>query len=443
VPGKVARWVGNIALATAPLLWSARAEAQSMAPYTADQFSPPAAQAAIASRSLAVDISQAVRLGVVASGTDELAQRLRALLTVTQAMSATDRAALLRAADHALGSTEQMERVALIALAPELRALTPAERGRLLEAVERAAAAPMVEGQLHPLVAIGELLEAGPGRLQSRDRGGVSALDHFLRLTQAPLHPRLGHLPQMRGQLLWEVARGLSRPDRLNQGGYESCVPASIEHALSRLQPAEYARLTVELATSGRARTASGAALALPDTVAELGSGLVDLAEAQGGRTLTSALLQSAFFEYANGRASYDPLKDQSRRRVGLWSVRWTGLTVGQTRRLLGAVFGEPYQARRGPEFAAAFAAHARGEAPGLPGFLALERGGFSHLVVLREVREGRLYFRDANGASQLLGARREEGEERLFSIELGADPRLAVTLFEPAQAAAPVARGR
>jgi hypothetical protein len=150
-----------------------------------------------------------------------------------------------------------------------------------------------------------ELLTAqtkeGPALL-SRDRSeqGATLLDHLHTLAtyNADLLP--SSLRQHRHELLRSMVQETGNAlENINQGKYATCVPTVANRHLAANQPAEYARIITELATTGRTvmtRTdpATGKCQAVPEFTLEYVAWSAS-ADALKGRSISESMFQTSF----------------------------------------------------------------------------------------------------------------------------------------------------
>ncbi len=142
--------------------------------------------------------------------------------------------------------------------------------------------------------------------ITSRGLGNTGPLlDQLERISTAPsldarLTDRTGAAADKKlvaEQLLEQV----SDPNNyIHQSTRSTCTCTSISHRLAMRNPAEYARITTDLAMTGQSKLANGDTISVPDTGAWQGSGAV-----QDTRTHTERLIQSSLMNYARPGKTY------------------------------------------------------------------------------------------------------------------------------------------
>ena len=145
---------------------------------------------------------------------------------------------------------------------------------------------------------IGQLLQQG--KLSERDAFGKDVMDHLEAFNQASLNGDVQKLAN-KGQIARDLVRALANPASLGQGkNTANCAEATLESTLAYSQPADYARIAVELATTGTASIPGPPQGPHPDKVE------LNLMGDAAGRSPLSFMMQRSF------KASVDE-------RSGIW----------------------------------------------------------------------------------------------------------------------------
>ena len=189
---------------------------------------------------------------------------------------------------------------------------------------------------------IANLLDAeGKRALQRLERSG--RLDGSLRrpdqstllaqlslLTRTPLATGLD-----RHRLMNDLIRQLADPGLIHQGNRGTCTVTTLEYRLALVDPAEYARLIVGLASpEGKVRMASGKQLERVED---------SLTMDDSGRSDVSRLFEAALMDMGNGIADYRNRPD--RHGLGKWTPFPTGLMSFQVARTATALTGRRHEA--------------------------------------------------------------------------------------------------
>ncbi len=281
--------------------------------------------------------------------------------------------------------------------AEALLRLSPADRAAYQEVMQALETDPMAQLSLQRLLLTGAL----PGGEDEAGEGTL--LDHLGALASgdAPLAEGLD-----REALLAHLVTELATPAAINQGPRNTCGPTVVLMELAMTNPAEYARLTLGLASpEGVVSTQSGLELRRePGTERSDGT----------GRSLTQRLLAPALMEATKDEA-YDNATDAG----------W-GATAAQLDTLREAVLGSPRVAHQAGALASDPALRKRevdmiagavkeGDVP-VAVLITLEPAEGLHWVLItgREVRDGTEYFRVMNpwGQEELIS--RAELERRI-----------------------------
>lgn len=141
-------------------------------------------------------------------------------------------------------------------------------------------------------------------RVQYKDATGHTLIDNLWGLVDKPLKHKIKN-----ADLLREIIRDVGRPSTIAQAEHNTCTATSIQAAMARSAPGEYARII--------------AGLAAGDGVVVARNGKLKLSSADfipfKDRTVTGNLFQPAVMEAEarNNDAHYDNKTDTSRDRAG------------------------------------------------------------------------------------------------------------------------------
>ena len=146
-------------------------------------------------------------------------------------------------------------------------------------------------------------------RVQYKDATGHTLVDNLWALVDKPLKHKIKN-----AELLTEIIRDVGRPSTIAQAEHNTCTATSIQSALARSAPGEYARIL--------------AGLAAGDGVVTARNGKLKLSSADyipfKDRTVTGNLFQPAVMEAEaqNNDGHYDNKTDTSRNKAG---EKWQG----------------------------------------------------------------------------------------------------------------------
>jgi hypothetical protein len=213
-----------------------------------------------------------------------------------------------------------------------------------------------------------------------------------------------------RRELLRTLRKEIEDPSRIFQGKRFSCGAASVAIILSRNNPEEYVRLI-----SGLASPEGKVVLQNGDTIERQKNTIFDDGSK---RTCTSRLLHTAFMQYADGALDYDNLTEMHR---GSLTGFLPGLVEAEVKRLAEGVLGGTWEIigagadtlGRDVDFFGGLhnvGARLKNTGTNADAFAAMLEGGDcialinnrkhicpfgTHFVVIRGVRDGRVYFDD------------------------------------------------
>lgn len=168
---------------------------------------------------------------------------------------------------------------------------------------------------------------AALSRLLTEGRLSEDLLESLLTLDAQPLAPGIDGKA-----LLADALEEIEDPATINQQKQNTCGATSAQIFLAKSQPTEYLRLLSGLASpEGKVLTRGGDEIERKE----------DWSAEDGGRTLSSRLLQPAFMELSNGKLTYDNTKD--------WHSRWKvpvypGVMPDDEARLMTSLTGRKYE---------------------------------------------------------------------------------------------------
>ncbi len=268
---------------------------------------------------------------------------------------------------------------------PKFAAMSDADKTKALNVFENTTPA----GRTALLKLMNKEVNGSPA-LFSRGVGGSgpTLLDQLDRLSTTPLHSGVvdpGGLPQDRTVVTEELLKELSEPSKeLNQGNRGTCPVTTMSHRLSDKNPAEYARIVTDLATTGQSKLANGDNIQVPPD---------GFAADSSGRSVSERLFQSAVMNYGTG-GSYKNWNPPGQPNT-------SGLSADQNIKVMEALFNkkmERYAPTNKQDLLNRTAAEInKGNGPILTGF---RWGSGNHVVQVEKIEGGRVYFRNPWGAS-------------------------------------------
>ena len=233
----------------------------------------------------------------------------------------------------------------------------------------------------------------GQPALTSRGYGSTGTLlEQLDRAASTPLDSRMTGTTKERftENLLNEV----SDPNYyIDQSNRDTCTVTSMSHNLASKNPAEYARIATDLATTGQSKLANGDTISAPSDA---------FAQDTSTRSDSERLMQSAFMNYARPGQGYTNLPQPGRFADGQ-----TGLVYDQQERVLEGLHNRNYTHYTGSfnfkddkqdilEKTQSEINNGRG-----PVHTRLSWQGGGHAVEVTAVRDGRVYFRNPWGGDQ------------------------------------------
>lgn len=133
------------------------------------------------------------------------------------------------------------------------------------------------------------------------------------------------------GALVADLVQEIADPSCIDQQLYNTCGATTAQIVIARQNPSEYARIVAGLASpEGQVKIKSGATLKRDP----------DWSAADGGRTLSSQLIQPAFMDHSNG-GIFDYTNAKDGRKLGPWSV--PGMLPNEMAKVLHDVTGKSY----------------------------------------------------------------------------------------------------
>jgi hypothetical protein len=322
------------------------------------------------------------------AGTDPIAgARLQNLFSATNSLSPSARSALFDTVATDGPRSDAARVIDNITQSSTWKRLTSAQKADLAGVIS--AATPEGVGYL------GALVDQAPNLLTEKDTKGATLLDNLSRVATQPLNASL-YSQTSSSEMLTSLLRDVVNPNRIDQGDSDTCTVTSMQWELVNDAPAEYARLMAGLTgPNGQATMQGGGTL-------KLGAG--DLEDnAQHGRTVTSALFQSAAMDDANGRDIYDPTTDRSTKADG--SGTYHGLSPDQQTHILDQLFGIKYSVKnlyneqQGQQVLDSLKGFDASKQINRPVMIDLDEGSVNHTVTLEKVTADKVYFRDPYGS--------------------------------------------
>jgi hypothetical protein len=350
---------------------------------------------------------------------EEAKKRLSTVLDGITTLDASDQAKVLRplAQNPSSDAAREVERI-VSSNAWKLE-LDQRQRADLVSVIDAARSSP---GVLSDLASI---TTQSPTLLLSKDANDEPLITNLASLATQELHPGFASRPPhpsgldhhgaiSREAILGGVLSEIADPNRIDQGGKNTCTVTSMQYELVRRQPAEYARIMARLTSrGGEAWMQGGGKLQLQ------ARNLVD--DPRESRSASDMIFQSAAMRYATNDLDYNAWTDARARPDGSWT---TGLYPEEERRVLDGLFGPGYRvwssnpenvehqttlmSRIHPDAArpVLLDLRIRGEA-GSP-------NAVYHSVALVEVKGDRVYFRNPwaarTGDPSSYGAQNEDG---------------------------------
>jgi len=233
----------------------------------------------------------------------------------------------------------------------------------------------------------------GQPALTSRGYGSTGTLlEQLDRAASTPLDSRMTGTTKERftENLLNEV----SDPNYyIDQSNRDTCTVTSMSHNLASKNPAEYARIATDLATTGQSKLANGDTISAPSDA---------FAQDTSTRSDSERLMQSALMNYARPGKGYSNLP-----QPGQFSDGQTGLVYDQQERVLEGLHNRNYTHYTGSfnfkddkqdilEKTQSQLKNGQG-----PVHTRLSWQGGGHAVEVTDVRDGRVYFRNPWGGDQ------------------------------------------
>jgi peptidoglycan hydrolase-like protein with peptidoglycan-binding domain len=233
----------------------------------------------------------------------------------------------------------------------------------------------------------------GQPALTSRGYGSTGTLlEQLDRAASTPLDSRMTGTTKERftENLLNEV----SDPNYyIDQSNRDTCTVTSMSHNLAAKNPAEYARIATDLATTGQSKLANGNTISAPADA---------FAQDTSTRSDSERLMQSALMNYARPGQGYTNLPQPGRFTDGQ-----TGLVYDQQERVLEGLHNRNYTHYTGSlnfkddkqdilNKTQSELKNGRG-----PVHTRLSWQGGGHAVEVTEIRDGRVYFRNPWGGDQ------------------------------------------
>lgn len=297
------------------------------------------------------------------------------------------------------------------------------DQAKVLNVVQEtgpAARAALIESMKRDVNGTPALLAKGPGNTGT-------TLDQLDRLASTNLDARLvdgGGNPVSKNTILTSVLAEVADPyGTIEQSSRGTCPVTSLSHKLSLQQPAEYARLVTDLATTGTSKLQNGDTIQVPAA----DSWQTDNSQ----RSNSERLLQSALMDYGRPGKGYqnwnagadgvrgtvddgfaDPTNPAGSRALDGFPDRNTsGLTDDEFVRVLKGVYGQEYQNYSG-------SANLRNDKGDMirkseqllqdgkgPVLIGMAWAGGGHVVEITDIRDGKVFYRNPWGPNGMPGA--------------------------------------
>jgi hypothetical protein len=252
-----------------------------------------------------------------------------------------------------------------------------------------------------------------------------TVLSELARLATVPLTGPMTRARVTTAAALDSLLCDVANPRDIYQGASGTCTVASMQYDLASRNPAEYARIVVDLVTSGQSTLrGDGDRDGKKDVLYAQTEYLVPRREGDG-RRLTENWFQSAAMELANGQLEYDAQTDLN--LAGRESYR--GLYGMQQRVMLEALYGVGYRTVEGDAAAllGAVRAHGEGGKESHPLLLNLRFDGApggegtSHAVTFSHLERAggteQVHFRDPWGHGQPIAPAQWNRETGTYSM--------------------------
>ncbi|HEY7162295.1 MAG TPA: hypothetical protein VH815_13600, partial [Acidobacteriota bacterium] len=226
--------------------------------------------------------------------------------------------------------------------------------------------------------------------------GGVTTLDSLNRLATTPLHASITDATgaaQDKSKVMEDVIKELNKPSQnLNQDNRGTCTVTSMTHTLAEKNPAEYARIVTDLATTGQSKIANG------DTITPPADGF---AQDNSNRSVSERLFQSALMNYGRPGAGYQNWNKAGFPQPGGGTVdngfppNGSNLGALENKRVMEGLFGKKMEryTDKLPDRIKTEIGKGNG-----PVFTGLRWGNGNHVVEITKIEGGRVYFRNPWG---------------------------------------------
>ena len=309
---------------------------------------------------------------------------------------------VLGMAERNIGSAEMNKQLGLMLSENNFSKLSVQEQNKALNVFENTTPAGRTA-----LIQLTQKEINGAPALQSKTIDGKSTLlDQLDRLATTPLDGRIkdiGGNPQDKTKVTEGLLQELARPNQnINQDNRGTCTVTSMTNTLANQNPAEYARLSTDLATTGQAKLANG------DTIQPPADGF---AQDNSNRTTSERLLQSSLMRY--GQPTYqnwnpgadgvrgtpddgfsDPTNPTAKSLDGV-PPNGGGLGADDNRKVMQGLYGQKVDRYTDKMVDRAQKAIADGKGPVFTG---IRWGGGNHAIEITKIENGRVYFRNPWG---------------------------------------------
>ena len=273
--------------------------------------------------------------------------------------------------------------------------LSNADKAKVLNVFENAT--PAGRRELRHL--LNKEVNGKPALLATSPGSSATTLDHLNRLAETPLHSAITDStgsPQNKSKVMEDVLKEINKPSQnLNQGNKGTCTVTSMTHTLAEQNPAEYARIVTDLATTGQSKIANG------NTITPPADGF---AQDNSDRSVSERLLQSALMNYARPGSGY-----QNWNKTGFptssggtvdngFPPNGNGLVAADNMRIMQGLYGKQMVNHTDK---AKLQAQIQNEINkgNVPIFTGVNWGaGQAHAIEVLKIENGRVYFRNPHG---------------------------------------------
>jgi len=236
----------------------------------------------------------------------------------------------------------------------------------------------------------------GKSALLATTSNGTTTLDNLDRLARTPLQASITDLagaPQNKSKVMEDVIKELNKPSQnLNQDNKGTCTVTSMTHTLAEHNPAEYARIVTDLATTGQSKIANG------DTITPPADGFP---QDNSNRSVSERLFQSALMNYGRPGAGYQNWNKAGFPQAGGGTVdngfppNGSNLGALDNKRVMEGLFNKKMEryTDKLPDRIKTEIGKGNG-----PVFTGVRWGNGNHAIEITKIEGGRVYFRNPWG---------------------------------------------